>query len=507
MKKQVFTLFPGSLSLADIRKLQHNNWQLQLDTACLNAIEQSAQQVESVASQSDAVYGINTGFGLLANKSIPRDKLKQLQQNLILSHATGTGALLSNNIVRLILLFKINSLARGYSGVRLQLLEHLIALFNHDVYPNIPSKGSVGASGDLAPLAHMSLALLGEATVSYNDKLIPAKKGLSKAKLKPLTLVAKEGLALINGLQVSTSIGLSALLQTERVFSAALVAGSLAIDASAASAAPLDARIHSLRNSPAQQRCARIYRDLLVDSEINQSHQQCERVQDPYSLRCQPQVMGACLQQMEFALQIFMNEANAVSDNPLIFSQQQDIISGGNFHGEAIAMAADNLALAIAEIGALSERRTALLMDKNFSGLPAFLVKDSGLNSGFMIAHVTSAALASENKSLAHPASVDSLPTSGNQEDHVSMATNASNRLLAMVENTATIVAIELIAAAQGVSLRAPLVTSPQLQAVITKIRESVDFYESDRILSGDIEAIKQHILGGEFLGFTNELM
>ncbi len=367
MKKAIFTLNPGNLTLADIRQLQSTDWNLQLDAAAIKKIDQAAQFVETIAQDKNPVYGINTGVGLLANQSIAPDKIQQLQQNLILSHATGTGALLNNQIVRLILLTKINSLARAYSGVRLLLINQLIALFNHEIYPHVPSKGSVGASGDLAPLAHLSLALLGEGNVHYQEKIIPAKKALARAGVQPLKLAAKEGLALVNGLQVSSSIGLHALLLTERIFSAAILAGCLTIDASRASYVPFDARIHELRQSHAQQRCAQLYRDLLSGSKINQSHQQCTRVQDPYSLRCQPQVMGACLQQIQFALDIFINEANAVSDNPVIFIQQQQILSGGNFHGEAIAMAADNMALAIAEIGAISERRIALLMDKNFS--------------------------------------------------------------------------------------------------------------------------------------------
>jgi histidine ammonia-lyase len=358
------------------------------------------------------------------------------------------------------------------------------------VLPCIPSQGSVGASGDLAPLAHMTLALLGEGEVRVDGRVLPAAEGLQRAGLRPLTLAAKEGLALLNGTQVSTALAIRALFEAEDVFAAAVVSGALSVDAARGSDAPFDPRIQALRGQPGQIDVAAVYRRLLDGSQIRASHRvNDERVQDPYSLRCQPQVMGACLDLIRNAARTLLIEANAVTDNPLVFEDTGEVISGGNFHAEPVALAADTLALAIAEVGALSERRIALLIDATLSGLPPFLVREPGLNSGFMMAHVTAAALASENKSLAHPASVDSLPTSANQEDHVSMATFAARRLLEMCDNTRRIVAIELLAAAQGIDFHPPLQTSEPLQAVHLAFRERVPFLQEDRVLAPDIDA------------------
>lgn len=492
-----FILQPGLLTLHDIKHLLSQKPSCSLSKTALDPIYASHQTVQDIISDKRTVYGINTGFGSLASELISNDNLKQLQRNIILSHACGTGSLLSDEIVACILLLKINNLAQGYSGVRLELIEALISLYNHKVYPCIPAKGSVGASGDLVPLAHMALPLLGVGEVRYKGQLISALEGLKIAGLKPMELQAKEGLALLNGLQVSTALALTALFTVERLFETAVIAGALSVDAARGSDVPFDDRIHLARGHGAQRQVAMMFRELLSGSEIRESHRQCSRVQDPYSLRCQPQIMGAALHQIQFVSQTLQIEANAVSDNPLVFALEGDILSGGNFHGEIIAMAADNLALAIAEIGANSERRTALLIDKHFSGLPAFLVKESGLNSGFMIAHVTAASCASDNKALAHPHSVDSLPTSANQEDHVSMATSAARRLHEMIDNTATIVAIELLAACQGLEFHLPLKTSPQLQAIYDKVRVVVDPYDKDRYFAPDIAVIKQKILEG----------
>ena len=397
------------------------------------------------------------------------------------------------------MLLKINSLARGYSGIRLEVIEALVRLLNAGVYPCIPQKGSVGASGDLAPLAHMSTVLLGEGEVTYGGERLPGRRGLELAGLQPITLGPKEGLALLNGTQASTAFALEGLFATEDLFAAALVAGSLSVDAALGSRSPFDERIHQLRGLRGQIDAAAAYRALLEHSGIEQSHHDCGAVQDPYSLRCQPQVMGACLDQMRQVAATLLCEANAVSDNPLVFSAQGDIISGGNFHAEPVALAADNLALAIAEIGALSERRIALLIDANLSKLPPFLVEKGGLNSGFMLAQVTAAALASENKLFAHPASVDSLPTSANQEDHVSMATFAARRLLEMADNSAGIVAIELLAACQGVDFRAPLKTSPRLEQARKRLRREVPFYGQDRYFAPDIEKAKRLVQDGVY--------
>lgn len=498
---EYFILQPGQLSLASIKLVLRKKLPCALAESAFAPIHASHQTVKKVLEDKKTVYGINTGFGSLANQTISADNLKQLQRNIVLSHACGTGDLLADEVVSLIMLLKINNLAQGYSGVRLELIETLITLYNHQVYPCIPAKGSVGASGDLVPLAHLSLPLLGVGEVRYQGKLISAVDGLKIAGLAPLELEAKEGLALLNGLQVSTALAISALFVTENLFETATIAGALSVDAARGSDVPFDDRIHKIRGHQAQRDVAFRYRELLAGSEIRESHLDCTRVQDPYSLRCQPQIMGAALHQIRFVKETLEVEANAISDNPLVFSEQGDIISGGNFHGEIIAMAADNLALAIAEVGANAERRIALLIDKHFSGLPAFLVKESGLNSGFMIAHVTAASCASDNKALAHPHSVDSLPTSANQEDHVSMATNAARRLHEMNDNTATIVAIELLAACQGIEFHKPLRTAPLLEDVYNKVRSCVAPYDSDRYFAPDIAAVKQQILSEEFVG------
>ncbi|KTD18488.1 histidine ammonia lyase [Legionella lansingensis] len=495
----VFTLSPGQLTLETIQNLLNQKNPLEIDSSFFPLIESSHEVIKQVIQNKKTVYGVNTGFGSLAKQSISVDNLIQLQQNIVFSHACGTGELLSDEQVALILLLKINNLAQGYSGVRKELIHALCTLYNKQIYPCIPSKGSVGASGDLAPLAHLAVPLLGEGELRFNGEIISATEGLKLAGLSPMQLAPKEGLALLNGLQVSTALCMEAFFNSEVIFETAIITGSLSVDAASGSDIPFDDRIHKARGHQAQRDVAAMYRELLAGSPIRESHRDCSRVQDPYSLRCQPQIMGAVLHQMQFVGQTLEVEINAISDNPLVFIEQGDILSGGNFHGEIIAMAADNLALAIAEIGANAERRIALLIDKNFSGLPPFLVKDGGLNSGFMIAHVTAAACASDNKALAHPHSVDSLPTSANQEDHVSMATNAARRLQTMIDNTATILAIELLAACQGLEFHQPLSTSPVLQQIYAKVRAYVEPYENDRYFAPDIAIIKQLILDGEF--------
>jgi len=485
-------LVPGTLTLPTLRHVWREPVQLQLDPKCHVAIDKSAATVAKVISEGRTVYGVNTGFGLLAQKKIAPDELELLQRSIVLSHAAGVGAPMTEAQVRLLLVLKINSLALGYSGVRRSLIEALIRLLEREVYPLIPQKGSVGASGDLAPLAHMSLVLMGEGEVLHRGRRMTGAEGLKLAGLTPITLAPKEGLALLNGTQASTAFAMEGLFIAEDLFAAATVAGALSVEAALGSRTPFDPRIHEIRRQRGQIDAAAAYRHLLgTRSEIGQSHEHCEKVQDPYSLRCQPQVMGACLDQIRATAQTLITEANAVSDNPLVFPESGDILSGGNFHAEPVAFAADNLALAIAEIGALSERRIALLIDTNLSKLPPFLVENGGVNSGFMIAQVTAAALASENKTLAHPASVDSMPTSANQEDHVSMATFAARRLGDMGDNTAGIVGIELLAACQGIDFRAPLKTSPMLEEAKALLRSKVKFYDRDRYFSPDIEAAK----------------
>ena len=497
------TLRPGALALAELRRVWTAPVTLSLDAQAKHAVDAAAETVRRIVAAGTTVYGVNTGFGLLARTRIDDARLAELQRALVLSHSAGTGALLEDNVLRLILALKAASLARGYSGVRWSVIEALVALANSGIVPCIPSQGSVGASGDLAPLAHLSAVLIGEGEATIGGKTMQARQALAQAGLKPVVLGPKEGLALLNGTQVSTALALAGMFAAERAMAAAFVAGAISVDACLGSDTPFDARIHAVRGHRGQIDAAAVYRALLAGSEICDSHKDCPRVQDPYSLRCQPQVMGACLDQMRRAADVLLTEANAVSDNPLVFADADEILSGGNFHAEPVAFAADNLAIAIAEIGALSERRIALLMDANLSGLSPFLVEEGGVNSGFMIAHVTAAALASENKSLAHPASVDSLPTSANQEDHVSMATFAARRLTPMAANTARIVAIELLAAAQGVDLRRPLKTSAILERVVAEIRAEVPFWDRDRAFAPDLEAIRRRVEAGDFVSYT----
>lgn len=492
------TLKPGQFSLSDLRSLWQAHRPLTLANEAYAGINASSELIQKIVAKGDAAYGINTGFGKLAKTRIPDEQLELLQRNLILSHSVGTGELISDEVVRLILVMKIASLARGFSGIRASVIDSLIAMFNAGIMPAIPIKGSVGASGDLAPLSHMTLALMGEGVVRVAGQMLPAAQALARAGITPVVLAAKEGLALINGTQVSTALALNGLFLAERLLEAATITGAMAVDAAKGSDAPFDPRIHAVRGQAGQIVTAAIYRELLAGSQIRLSHlENDERVQDPYCLRCQPQVMGACLDLINNVARSLLIEANAVTDNPLVFVDTEQVISGGNFHAEPVAFAADTLALALAEIGSISERRIALLIDATISGLPPFLVPSSGLNSGFMIAHVTAAALASENKSHAHPASVDTIPTSANQEDHVSMATFAARRLHDMAHNTATIVGIELLAAAQGIDFHQPLRSSDHLMTVLQALRKQVLFYDKDRFFAPDIEAAKNMVLQG----------
>ena len=493
---------PGQLALDALQAIHAGGVRLELDPAARPAVRTSAAVVQRAAQGDAPVYGVNTGFGKLASTRIGADRLDRLQLNLIRSHSVGVGAPLAPPVVRLMLALKAASLARGHSGVRETVIDALLAVCNAGLVPYIPSQGSVGASGDLAPLAHMTLALIGEGEMLVDGARVPAADALRAAGIAPLRLAAKEGLALINGTQTSTALALHALLSFEPVLEAALVVGALTVDAARGSDGPFDPRIHVLRGQPGQIDVAQYYRALLAGSEIRVSHLTGDdRVQDPYSLRCQPQVVGACLDQLRHAALVLVREANAVTDNPLVFAgpgaTDGDIVSGGNFHAEPVALACDACAVAIAEVGAIAERRIAMLIDANVSRLPPFLTADAGLNSGFMIAHVTAAALASENKSLAHPASVDSLPTSANQEDHVSMATFAARRLQAMIHNTAHILGIELLAAAQGIEFLRPLRSSPALEAAHALLREACPPLTEDRYLAPDIERATTLVVDG----------
>ena len=487
-------LSPGSVTLDDLRAIW-NGADVALSPEGFAAVDKAAASVERIVSSNKTVYGLNTGFGLLANTRIPNDRLIELQKKIVLSHACGLGDALDERITRLILATKIVGLARGASGVKRTTIERLLEFLKRGLLPVIPEQGSVGASGDLAPLAHMAAAMIGVGAISVNGEVMNAADALKHAGLEPLALGPKEGLALLNGTQVSTAITLDALFKAERVFNAALCAGALSVDALKGSLSPFDERIHQLRGQPGQIEVAKSLRAMLDGSAINASHVNCDRVQDPYSFRCQPQVMGAALDLLRHAAKTLTIEANAVTDNPVVFPDKDEAISGGNFHAEPVAFAADMISMAMCEVGSLSERRTAVLIDPKMSGLPAFLVKDGGVNSGFMIAQVTAAALVSENKSMAFPGSVDSIPTSAGQEDHVSMATSAARKAGRIANNAAGVVAVELLAAAQGVDFHVPLKTSAPLQKIYSAIRAKAANWDQDRYFADDLRAMQLETL------------
>lgn len=500
---------PGDVSLATLRETYlHAPSEVAVDDRFWRCVERSSAFVDDIVSAGRPVYGVNTGFGNLAQERISNDRLSELQHNLILSHCAGLGECLDENATRLVVFLKALSLLQGHSGVQSEVIQTLLAFVVEGIAPCIPAQGSVGASGDLAPLAHLAAALVGIGEVRYRGEALPAADALEAIGRKPLNLAPKEGLALVNGTQVSSALAIAGLVETEHLFAAAVVAGALSVDGLKGSVVPFDDRIHRLRRQRGQRMVAAIYRSLLKGSSIVLDHIDCGKVQDPYSLRCQPQVMGACLDSLWHAADILEREANAVTDNPLVFPKESEVLSGGNFHAEPVGFAADALAVAIAEIGSISERRIALLVDPNMNGeLPPFLIDNSGLNSGFMIAQVSAAALASENKSLAHPASVDSIPTSANQEDHVSMATFAARRLRSMTRNSMGIVAIELLAACQAIDFLAPLQTSGPLRKVFARIRSRVPKYEADRQVSPDIGVLVEMIRAGEFYSLVDSVL
>jgi histidine ammonia-lyase len=484
--------------LHDLRGIWAGQSKLKVSREDYARLDASADAVARILKSGATVYGVNTGFGLLASTRIAPDRLETLQRNLILSHTCGVGPALPDPVVRLALALKIIGLARGLSGVRRCVVDALLKLLEAQGYPVVPAQGSVGASGDLAPLAHLCGAIIGEGRIRLKGEEMPARDALAQIGLEPIVLGPKEGLALINGTQISTALTLEALFVLQDVFDAALVAGAMATDALKGTDVPFDARIHEARGHRGQIDTASVYRALIAGSGLRESHRTSDRVQDPYSFRCQPQVMGACLDLMRNCAATLEIEANATTDNPLIFAEDTAVLSGGNFHAEPVAFAADILALAGAEIASLSERRLAILIDPKMSGLPPFLIADSGVNSGFMIAQVTAASLVSENKTLAHPASVDSIPTSANQEDHVSMATFAARKAGMVAQNAANVIAIELIAAAQGLDFHAPLKSSPPIEAVRAKLRARVPPLTTDRALAPDIAAARVLIAAGD---------
>ena len=484
------TLHPGAVPLQDLETLYWTGEAARLDPSFDPGIRKAAERIAAIAGGEEPVYGINTGFGKLASIRIAAADVAKLQRNLILSHCSGFGAPLPENIVRLVMALKLVSLGRGASGVRIAIVRLLERMLETGVTPVIPEKGSVGASGDLAPLAHMAAVMMGEGEAFFRGERMPGAAALRQAGLQPVELAAKEGLALINGTQVSTALALAGLFRAGRALRAALVTGALSTDAAMGSTAPFHPEIHALRGHGGQIAVGAALHRLLDGSGIRESHVAGdERVQDPYCIRCQPQVVGACLDLLRQAARTLEIEANAVTDNPLVLSDGT-VVSGGNFHAEPVAFVADQIALAVCEIGAIAQRRIALLVDPALSfGLPAFLARKPGLNSGLMIAEVTSAALMSENKQMAHPASVDSTPTSANQEDHVSMACHGARRLLPMTENLFGILGIEALTAGQGVELRGPLETSPELRTALATLRRAVPTLDDDRYLAGDIAA------------------
>ena len=490
-------LNPENVSLADLRQLW-SGADARLDNASMQRIADAAACVDRIVAGGETVYGVNTGFGLLANTRIPDDRLAELQTNLILSHSAGLGDPLPRHVTRLMIVLKLLGLGRGHSGVRPLVIEALQALLDHDAMPVIPSQGSVGASGDLAPLAHLIASLMGHGRIDVAGETIPANDALQRIGLQPLQLGPKEGLALINGTQASTALALDALFVGERVFAAAIAAGALSVDALKGSAKPFDPRLSQLRGQPGQIRVAAMIASLLDGSEILTSHVQCSRVQDPYSFRCQPQVMGASLDLLVNAARTLTIEAGAVTDNPILFPDEDEAISGGNFHAQPVAFAADTIAMALCEVGSISERRISVLVDPKMSGLPAFLTQDSGVNSGLMIPQVTAAALVSENKMLAFPASVDSIPTSAGQEDHVSMAPIAGCKARRIAHNAAGVIAVELMAAAEGIDYHAPLATSAKLQAIHSAVREHSPHFTADRYWADEMAALQAAVIAGE---------
>ncbi len=489
MTSEPVTLTPGSISLPALEALYRDSPAAVLDRACRADMARAAAVVERAAAGDAAVYGVNTGFGKLASTRISPEETARLQRNLILSHNAGVGPDLPERIARLMMALKLLSLGRGASGVQWAIVETLERMLAAGVTPAVPAQGSVGASGDLAPLAHLTAVVIGEGRADYRGERLPGGAALQAAGIEPVALRAKEGLAMINGTQCSTALALAGLFDAKRLLRAALVTGALSVDATLGSDTPFDPAINALRGHPGQIDVAAALRALLAGSEIRASHIDCSRVQDPYSVRCQPQVMGACLTLLRQAGSVLAIEAAAATDNPLVLAERGEILSGGNFHAEPVAFAADQIALAVSEIGALTERRIALLVDPAMSELPAFLTPEPGVNSGFMAAEITAAALAAENKQRAAPASIDSLTTCANQEDHVSMATHGARRLAEMNDNLAKIVAIEWLAAAQGIGFREPLKTSARLGNAIARLRSVVPPLEEDRYMAPDIEA------------------
>jgi histidine ammonia-lyase len=495
---QRLTLTPGEVQLATLRGVLRGPVALELQGRWRERVSAGWGVVENVVAAGRPVYAVNTGFGKLADRNIPSDQLRELQRRVIVSHITGVGDDLPDEIIRLVLVLKLLCLAQGHSGVRPQLVDYVLRFLEADALPRVAAQGSAGASGDLAPLAQLTGALMGLGEVRIGGRLLPAGQVLSDLGLEPLVLAPKEGVAMINGTQVSAALALAGAFRAESVFLAALAAGALSLEGTRGNIGPFDARIHKVRRQAGQVTVAKALLELAAQSPIRAAEGP-RRLQDPYSFRCQPQIMGAVLDVLGFAGTLLGREINAVSDNPLVFPGEGEVLSGGNFHAEPVGFAADMLAMALCEIGAVSERRTAMMMDTTISGLPPFLVGEAGLNSGLMLAQVTSAALVAENRMLAHPAVIDSVPTAANQEDHVSMATHGARRLIQMARNAAHIVAIELVSGAQAVDLQRPLEPSRGTKPIYELVRSTSPFLAEDRILAPELQALGSLVLDGTF--------
>jgi histidine ammonia-lyase len=495
-----------SLTIDDIVQVARFGKEVKIADSTIHQIKKSRDVVESAIKQGHTVYGVNTGFGDLASVSIGPEDLARLQVNLIRSHSVGVGESFPIEVVRGMMLLRANALVKGYSGIRLEVINNLIEMLNSGITPVVPQQGSVGSSGDLAPLAHMVLVLIGEGEAFYNSERMDGLKALTKAGMKPIALQAKEGVALINGTQAMTSVGALTIHDALITVKDAMIAAGLTLEALRGTRAALDERIHTIRAHEGQTDVAKAMRSLLPDSEISQSHAECSKVQDAYSLRCIPQVIGASLDTVRYVQSVIDTEINSVTDNPLVFSDDGTVVSGGNFHGQPIALAMDFLGIALAELANISERRINRLVNSHLSGLPAFLTTEGGLESGMMIAQYTAAALVSENKVLAHPASVDSIPTSADQEDHVSMGTIAARKASSILENVKNVIAIEYMCAAQGIDLLTPLKTSTPLEAAKAAIRKVVSKVEDDRVLSPDIERIRSIMASGTIISDVEKI-
>lgn len=488
----------AALSVEDVVSVARRDRKVKLGDRARHAMQESRQVVERIAAASDVVYGVTTGFGRFANRVIPPDALEQLQRNLILSHSVGVGPPLPRDVVRAMMLLRIVALARGYSGIRPSTVQMLVEMLNGGVEPVVPSKGSVGASGDLAPLAHLALVVIGEGEANAAGESIPGAEALRAAGLEPISLTAKEGLALINGTQLMTAVGVLLVADAENILEVADIAGAMSLEAVRGTNRAFDERLQKVRPHPGQILAAASLRRLTERSEIMESHRHdMHKVQDPYSLRCMPQVHGASRDAINYVKRVVEIEVNSTTDNPLIFSPGDDVISGGNFHGQPVALALDFSAIALAEVASISERRIEAMLDPDFSELPPFLTMYGGVDSGFMVSQYTAAALVSENKVLAHPASVDSIPTSANQEDHVSMGATAALKARSILENVELVLAIELLCAAEGLDYRRPLRTSAPLEAVHACIRSEVPHLEEDRAMSADIQTVARMIRDG----------